>query len=859
MNDMRARLEPESLPSRSLIVGIGASAEGLEALGRFFDNVPRESGMAFVIVGHPPGDAWTFADERLAKHTELPIHRVAAGMQVAVDNVYLVPPETPMTLSGGQLLPVEPVRGRCLDSMHTIDTFFWALADDCGPRSAAVVLSGGDADGALGLCHVHDAGGLVLLQDAAKAAFCAAPAGAVDWVLAPGEMPRVLAEHARKVARVLRPPMRAVASFSAAELLATFGTLLDKYLPPSLLLGDRGELLHAFGGAGRFLKLRGDLRKADDVLEVVHPELRVALGASLRALAGGSLTTPAAVGKGIRVAPGDPALYDVAIDRVHGKMSGGPLLVSFSRSGAAHGDSLFEHSEIRRVLPPASTDPGLSSTKELESLLSSLSDAVYFKDASGRFIRTNQVMAERLGLSEPAAAIGKMPVDMPHSSIAVAMHRDDEPVLRSGDAQHFRLERWETPAGAIDWALVTRLPLRGRSGDIVGMVGVFHDITDQKRAEEKVEEAVRRRDQFLAMLSHELRNPLGAIVTATALLKKRLVESEHARPLAILQRQSLQMARLLDDLLEANRVTENTIELRKEVVDLRVVAAEAVEASRPFMETRRVTFDATFGPEPLWVDGDPARLLQIQMHLLQNAARYTPGGGHVSIVLQRVGERATVRVCDDGAGIAHEMLESVFDLFVQTGRKLDRSQGGIGLGLTLVRSLVTMHGGTVTAQSEGEGKGAEFVVNLPLASAPPGYEPGSARGQKAWARLPAHAKIAIIEDSADNRELLVEVLTAAGFACQAAENGVEGLALIEALRPDLALVDLGLPGINGFEVARRVRAEPRNANIRLVALTGYGMREDRARALAAGFDDHLVKPIETTALVNYLESDPVKV
>jgi PAS domain S-box-containing protein len=744
MNDSRAfSKNPETPPSGSLVVGIGASAGGLEALGRFFDNVPRESGMAFVVVGHPGGDAWMLADELLAKHTELPIHRVESGMQVSADQVYLIPPGTPMTLSGGRLLRAEPPRGT--DSMHSIDAFFRALAEDCGPRGAAVVLSGAGPDGSQGLRDVHDAGGLVVLQDAASASFDAGPAAAIDWVLSPAEIPRVLADHARKQSARARP----------SEAMAT-----PRRNPSSE---------HAF---------EHDFEHA------------------------------------------------------------------------------FEHSEVRRVPPPVD-GPAFeqSSTRDLESLLASLSDAVYFKDASGKFLRTNQAMADRLGLSDPRDAIGKRAGDMPNSAAALALHRDDELLLKSGEAQHFHLERWEAPGGAVDWALVTRLPLRDRSGAIIGMIGVFHDVTDQKRAEEKVQEAVRRRDQFLAMLSHELRNPLGAIVTAAALLKKQLAEGEHARPLAILQRQSLQMARLLDDLLEASRVTENAIELRRAIVDLRTVAAEASEAARPFMEGGRVAFAANLGPVPIWVDGDPARLQQIQTNLLQNAAKYTPAGGHVTLVLEREGESAVVRVRDNGVGIAKEMLESVFDLFVQTGRKIDRAQGGIGLGLTLVRSLVAMHGGTVEALSEGEGKGAEFVVRLPLATAPAGTEPALEPSPRARSRLPKHAKLAIIEDNADNREMLVEALSLAGFRCQSADNGVDGLVLIDKLRPDVAIIDLGLPGMNGFELARRIRSDPQYASLRLVALTGYGTREDRTRALVAGFDEHLVKPIEPVALIEYLETE----
>jgi PAS domain S-box-containing protein len=449
----------------------------------------------------------------------------------------------------------------------------------------------------------------------------------------------------------------------------------------------------------------------------VHPDLRSAICEGSNWLAADAARSVAPIAKGVRVAVGEATLYDVAVDRVHGTRSEGAegaLLVSFAPRDAAkdHKALSLESSGIRRLAPPAAVAGELSSTNDLESLLSSLPDAVYFKDARGRFLRANQAMADRLGLAEPRDAIGKTAFEVPNVAAATALHRDDDAVLQSGEAQHFRLERWEASSGAVEWALVTRLPLRDRAGDVVGMIGIFHDVTEQKRAEEKVHEAVRRRDQFLAMLSHELRNPLGAIVTATALLKKQLAENEHARPLAILQRQSLQMARLLDDLLEANRVTENTIELKRQVVDLRAVASEAAEGSRTCMEARRVTFTADLGREPLFIDGDPARLQQLQVNLLQNAAKYTAPGGHVTLALTREADSAVLCVRDDGAGIPKEMLESVFELFVQGSRKLDRSQGGMGLGLTLVRSLVAMHGGTVSAHSEGEGKGAEFVVRL---------------------------------------------------------------------------------------------------------------------------------------------------
>jgi two-component system CheB/CheR fusion protein len=488
----------------------------------------------------------------------------------------------------------------------------------------------------------------------------------------------------------------------------------------------------------------------------------------------------------------------------------------------------------------------------LNSLLATVPDAIYFKDARGRFIRANHAMASRLGLTDPAEAAGKNALELPEQNAAMELHRQDEAVLRSGQAQHYKLEARLRPDHSQAWDLVTRLPLRDHADKTVGVIAIFRDVTDQKRAEEKIQDGVRRRDQFLAMLSHELRNPLGAMVTATALLKSERGSSHKSgRFLDILERQSEQMARLLDDLLEASRVTQNKIELKRRVVDLRLVVQDAAESVRALMESRGVRFVAEIDPEPLWVDGDPARLQQIQANLLSNAAKYTPSGGQVLLHAAREGGEAVVHVRDDGAGIPTDMLESIFELFVQSKRTLDRSAGGLGVGLTLVRSLVGMHGGTVTVQSEGEGKGSEFVVRFPLTGgavelAPP---PVPARSRP---RLHEGATIVIVEDSADSRDLLCELLATEGFQCATAENGPAGLELIDRLRPSVAILDVGLPEMDGFQLARRLRGQPEHAELFLIALTGYGQATDRAASRDAGFDEHLVKPVNVDKLLALL-------
>jgi two-component system CheB/CheR fusion protein len=491
----------------------------------------------------------------------------------------------------------------------------------------------------------------------------------------------------------------------------------------------------------------------------------------------------------------------------------------------------------------------------LNSLLASVPDAIYFKDARGRFIRANHALAARLGLDDPRKAVGKTGFELPGFEHALSVHQQDDAVLRSGVAQHYQLERRQAADGSDAWDLVTRLPLSDAAGAVVGIIGIFRDVTEQKRNQEKIHEAVTRRDQFLAMLSHELRNPLGAMVTAAQLMKQAKGSSERTeRLLDVLTRQSQQMSRLLDDLLEVSRVTQDKIELRMRTVDIRPIVQEAAEAARQQLQARSIDLHIELDPEPLLVDADAARLLQIQANLLSNAAKYTPVGGHVQLSARRQGDEVVLRVKDDGVGIPPDVLGDVFELFVQSTHTLDRADGGLGVGLTLVRGLVALHAGRVEAFSDGEGRGSEFVVHLPLSkqatatpSAPPAPAPPAPSGVEA-----SPLRIVVVEDNDDSRAMLCELLELSGFQCQPAANGRLGLETINDLEPDVALVDIGLPELDGLEVARQLRRNPRHEKLLLIALTGYGQREDREAARAAGFDTHLVKPVDFDALLGLL-------
>ena len=313
----------------------------------------------------------------------------------------------------------------------------------------------------------------------------------------------------------------------------------------------------------------------------------------------------------------------------------------------------------------------------------------------------------------------------------------------------------------------------------------------------------------------------------------------------------------LDDLLEVSRVTQDKIELRRRSLDVRPIIEEAAEAAREAMQLRNIELTVTLAPEPLFVDCDPSRLQQIQANLLSNAAKYTQVGGHVQLSALQEGEEAVLRVRDDGAGIPADVLENVFEMFVQSHRTLDRAEGGLGVGLTLVRGLVELHGGSVSAYSEGEGRGSEFSVRFPLSKrAPTTQPPPSVKVMFDSSHLPL--TVAIVEDNDDSRMMFCELLELSGFVCHSASTGALGLQLIKDVSPDVALVDVGLPELDGLELARRLRKDPRHAELLLIALTGYGQREDREAAHLAGFDMHFVKPVDFEALFSLLRTHAEK-
>ncbi len=1314
-----------------VVVGIGASAGGLEALQHFFDNLAGDTEMAFVVVQHLSPDFKSLMDELLGRHTELPIQLVEDGMLVEAGHVYLIPPKKEMIISGGRLLLSE--RDRQQELTLPIDVFFRSLAQDCGPRAVAIVLSGSGSDGSRGIRDVHDAGGLVMIQTLESAQFGGMPrtaseTGIADYVISPHEMPHILEQHWKKgeASRTKRParprtaraeaftdvyrmleaeygidfthykpstitrrierrlrlaelddiqqyvdhlrgqrveldtlyrdlligvtrffrneeafdilekrilpelirnaspnhPVRVwvagcatgeeaysiaillheltahlpdrtfkifatdvhrgslelagraffsaqalanvsqerkdryfirsgasyqlvpelrqsivfaphnvikdapftrvdliscrnmliylqpavqqkvlsqyhfalnrggvmflgpsespgallkdfetleshwriyrkhsdvrtpvdprlqprfadarrtpsaanspFARYSMSHLLATYDVLLEDFMPPSLLVNDRGELVHAFGGASKYLKPR-DGRQGLEIADQIDEQLKPLMTGGLRR----ALLSPTPIAfknvhlslaneqadchimlrritprntevphvlisfEAIEGAPVRPVSTNTEIDvgqlsrdqlgslqqeldytkenlqsaieqletgneelqaSNEELMSSNEELQSTNEELQSVNEELYtvnaeyqskiaelteltndmdnllastdigtiflderlrirkftpqiadsfnllphdvgrsletftnsmEHpelaSDVRRVLATGERCEreiknqhgqaqyvrilpyrakggttgavvtfmditGLKAAEDalfherylLNSLLSSVPDAIYFRDTRGRFIRTNPAATARLGVDDPAQTVGKTPYELPHPEAALLQHRQDDEVIRTGKPQHYKLECHTRDDDKVRWELATRLPLLDTTQQIVGVIGVVRDVTSEKLAEEKIREAVRRRDEFLAMLSHELRNPLAAVVTATELMKGAPTVTD-PELVQVLDRQSQQMSRLLDDLLDASRVTQNKIELRTGHVDLRTVVEDAVAAARPMMELNNLAFTLVVDGQPLQIQGDTFRLQQVCVNLLTNAAKYTPAGGHVSMETAREGAQAIVRVRDDGVGIASNMLDAIFDLFVQSNRTLERAQGGIGVGLTLAKSLVEMHGGTLTAHSDGEGKGSTFEVRLPLVA----VRPEKARTSSATTIVKG-SRIVVVEDNVDARELLCHLLTRAGFECRSVGDGLAALELIDSFEPHAAIVDVGLPGIDGFEVAKRIRMNSKHDHVILIAVTGYGQDSDKLRAHEAGFNAHLVKPVKLEQIARLL-------
>ncbi len=407
--------------------------------------------------------------------------------------------------------------------------------------------------------------------------------------------------------------------------------------------------------------------------------------------------------------------------------------------------------------------------------------------------------------------------------------------------------------GQMRWHLCRAVPVKNARGETVCWFGTNTDIQDRIEFEQSLKDADARKDQFLATLAHELRNPLSPISNALQLWPDVEGDKQELDQLrTVMERQVQQLIRLIDDLMDVSRISRGKITLRRQPVELRALIAGAIEAVRPMVDACDHRLSVTAAEEPIMIHGDAARLTQVFSNILNNAAKYTSPHGAIWVSTEREGDQAVIRVRDNGRGIPPELLHEIFEAFRQVETALDRSHGGLGIGLTLAKQLVELHGGTIEAHSEGPDKGSEFVVRLPVlrAAATTGgaQSPPPAKSPRA---MPRH-RILVVDDLRESAETLAMVLRSMGQDVTALSDGESAIHWILAHHPDAVLLDIGMPKLDGYEVARRLRQHPELQSMFLVALTGYGQQSDRKRAFEVGFNHHLTKPTNIDALEDML-------
>lgn len=495
---------------------------------------------------------------------------------------------------------------------------------------------------------------------------------------------------------------------------------------------------------------------------------------------------------------------------------------------------------------------------QLAAIVESSDDAIVSKTLEGRILSWNSGASRIFGY-QAEEVIGK-PITI---IIPPELHAQEQQILtkiKSGERiDHYDTIRMTKDGRRIPISL-TISPVRSSSGEIIGASKIARDISERKRTEEMLRhsqealrEADRRKDEFLALLAHELRNPLAPIRYALAASKKtECSPAQRARAEEIIDRQVAQMSRLLEDLLDVSRIARGKLELKKKLTELSIAVSVAAETARPLFNARQQEFHLDLPTEPLQLYADPVRLAQVFTNLLVNAAKYTDAGGRINLRALRDGDQVVVSVRDSGIGISAEMLPRLFTMFSQEHTALGRAEGGLGVGLWLVRGLLSLHGGSIEARSDGPGQGSEFIVRLPVGA--PADERSPVEPVSTGPQVEAGLKVLVVDDNRDAADTCAMLLELSGHHVQTAYGGRRALELAEAFRPHAVLLDIGLPDINGYELAQRIRATPWGGDIVLVAVTGWGQTEDRQRAAQAGFTQHLVKPIAADSLESLLRA-----
>jgi PAS domain S-box-containing protein len=493
------------------------------------------------------------------------------------------------------------------------------------------------------------------------------------------------------------------------------------------------------------------------------------------------------------------------------------------------------------------------SEAHLKSLFAQTGAGISEGDLTGRLFRMNDRFCQIVGRSREELLSMRMQ-DFTHpDDLAVNVALFERAIATR---MPFEVEkRYVRPDGSIVWVNNTVSPVRSTDdGPVDSMLAVSVDISERKLAEEALREADRRKDEFLAMLAHELRNPMAPIRAAADLMQVAHLDPERLRRTSrIIARQVRHMTGLVDDLLDVSRVTRGLAELEKTDLDVKLVIADALEQVRPLIEEKRHHLTVDLDPAPAHVTGDQKRLVQILTNLLNNAAKFTPEGGIIHLTMQASDDRVHLHVADNGVGIPLELQPQIFELFAQAERSPDRSQGGLGIGLALVKSLVELHGGSVHCRSEGAGKGSDFIVTLPRAVGP---GQGSLAQHEDGARMGPvmRRRILIVDDNVDAAQMLAMYLEVAGHDVVVENHSARALERARQIKPAVCVLDIGLPDIDGNELAQLLRRQPETAQAVLIALTGYGQERDRQRSLEAGFDHFLVKPVDAATVLGLVQA-----
>jgi PAS domain S-box-containing protein len=491
------------------------------------------------------------------------------------------------------------------------------------------------------------------------------------------------------------------------------------------------------------------------------------------------------------------------------------------------------------------------SRERLQKIISQAATGVVEADASGRIVLANEKYSQMLGYSEDEL-IGTSLIDVTAPD-SVAQTLDVLRQLVDGGEGFTIDKQYQRKDGSLLWATSSVTALHDADRRFRGLVGIVIDITERKRVEEALKQADRRKDEFLAMLAHELRNPLAPIGAAAELLQLAGLNEARVRQTSqIIARQVKHMTGLVDDLLDVSRVTRGLVELDNVPLDVSHVITDAVEQVMPLIRSRRHHLGLQMTPEAPLVMGDRKRLVQVVANLLNNAAKYMHEGGHIVLRTEVQDDQVFIEVRDEGIGMTPELVSRAFDLFAQAERSSDRSSGGLGLGLALVRSLVELHRGTVTCESAGLGRGSRFTVRLPRLSAGDTKDDQAEYADSPMREEAGSLRMMVVDDNVDAAEMLAMLLEASGHEVLVEHGSRKALERAREVAPQVCLLDIGLPEIDGNELARRLRAQPETANSVLIAVTGYGQESDREQILAAGFDHHLVKPVDTRELASLL-------